>query len=243
MVCKGGWKARWAGRSEGHGHVGAESMKTAVAVPVLFFSLVPSGAGLAADTDRLEKALEEALGDEERICAVVRTLDREIVARPDDERLCNLRIAGLRLSVRFVFGRSGCGFFGSPASGFPGLSAARMPVCGSHGRSAVRKPSLLSARGRMVPGVRRGQCPFPQAAACSAVCGCPGSGGGKAAVSRRAGRFLHGAARRKVCPGLRAPALSGKLMSRMAVTLAHGGSSRMNTRRNSLCRTHRHAVR
>ena len=68
-------------------------MKTAVAAPVLFRSLVLSGAGLAADTDRLEKTLEDALGDEERICAVVRTLDREISARLDDERLRNLRIA------------------------------------------------------------------------------------------------------------------------------------------------------
>ena len=68
-------------------------MKTAVAALVLLLSLLPSGAGLAEDITQRGKVLEEFFGDEERTCAVVRTLDREISEHPDDERLRNLRIA------------------------------------------------------------------------------------------------------------------------------------------------------
>ena len=68
-------------------------MKNAVAALVLFLSLLLPDAGLAVDTQKLGELLEEAFGDEEQICAAIKTLDREISARPDDESLRKLRIA------------------------------------------------------------------------------------------------------------------------------------------------------
>ena len=45
------------------------------------------------DADQMGDLLWEAFGDDERTCAVIRMLDREISVHPDDERLRNLRIA------------------------------------------------------------------------------------------------------------------------------------------------------
>lgn len=68
-------------------------MKNALAALTLFLSLCEPCAGLAADASQLGGLLDEALGDAERTCAVIKQLDREISSRPDDERLRNLRIA------------------------------------------------------------------------------------------------------------------------------------------------------
>lgn len=69
-------------------------MKTALAALALFVSLLRPCAGPAQDAAQLSDLLGEAFGDDERTCAVIRMIDREISARPDDERLRNLRIAG-----------------------------------------------------------------------------------------------------------------------------------------------------
>ena len=68
-------------------------MKTALAALALFVSLLRPCTGLAVDAAQLSDLLREAFGDDERTCAVIRMLDREISARPDDESLRNLRIA------------------------------------------------------------------------------------------------------------------------------------------------------
>ena len=84
-----------------------------------------------------ERVLGKAFGDDERTCAVIRMLDREISARPDDERLRNLRIAAYGALNAPSQGR--CGFSGRPAPGFPGFSTAKMPVRGSYGLIAGGK--------------------------------------------------------------------------------------------------------
>lgn len=67
-------------------------MKTAVSGLALFVLLLwPRG--LAMDSAQLGDLLWKAFGDDERTCAVIRMLNREISSRPDDERLRNLRIA------------------------------------------------------------------------------------------------------------------------------------------------------
>lgn len=68
-------------------------MKTPFAALVLLVSLLLPCTGLAVDAAHLSDLLGEAFGDDERTCAVIRMLDQEISARPDDERLRNLRIA------------------------------------------------------------------------------------------------------------------------------------------------------
>ena len=68
-------------------------MPPAVLVLVLFVSLLRPCTGLAMDAAQPGDLLGEAFGDDERTCADIRMLDREISARPDDERLRNLRIA------------------------------------------------------------------------------------------------------------------------------------------------------
>lgn len=69
-------------------------MKTALAALALFVSLLRPCTVLGVDAAQLSDLLGEAFGDDERTCAVIRMIDREISARPDDERLRNLRIAG-----------------------------------------------------------------------------------------------------------------------------------------------------
>lgn len=68
-------------------------MKTALAALALFVSLLRPCVGLALDDAQLFDLMRKAIGDDEQTCAVIRMLDREISARPDDERLRNMRIA------------------------------------------------------------------------------------------------------------------------------------------------------
>lgn len=217
-------------------------MKTAVAAPVLFRSLVLSGAGLAADTDRLEKTLEEALGDEERICAVVRTLDREISARPDDERLRNLRIAAYgSLSDPYSAGAD----VDFPAARHPDSPAFQLQECLYAEATGEAQSENRLCRLHVVECCREsGEDNASPTSICLRCClRMPRK-------RRRQGSSflprwvipLWSSAKESLSRFARA-SLVRKLMPRMAVILAHGGSSRMNTRRNSLCRTPRHAVR
>ena len=68
-------------------------MKTSFAVLTLFFLFSQTCTVLAMDTVQLEALLDEAFGDDERTCAVIEMIDREIATRPNDERLRRLRIA------------------------------------------------------------------------------------------------------------------------------------------------------
>ena len=70
-----------------------EKVSIAVFVLALFVSLLWHCTALAVDYDQLGDLLGEAFGDEKRTCAVIRMLDREISARPDDESLRKMRIA------------------------------------------------------------------------------------------------------------------------------------------------------
>lgn len=68
-------------------------MKAPFAALALLVSLLRPCTGLALDDAQLFDLMRNAIGDDEQTCAVIKMLNREISARPDDERLRNMRIA------------------------------------------------------------------------------------------------------------------------------------------------------
>ena len=68
-------------------------MKTTLAALALIITFLRPCTVLGVESAQLSDLLWEAFGNDERTCAVIKMLDREICARPDDERLRNLRIA------------------------------------------------------------------------------------------------------------------------------------------------------